>query len=176
MGSAVVVLPIAASVTYFFTLGHCFLPLGELDCRKESIETREYEQLVWYMPKGRAAEIFQKVQRRVVYPGQYRMDRAIAAVEALPWGRSGAPPELQQVLEAMGYHFLHGCSAEVVIGQDRWRISHYPSMLNRIEKDLRFNRAPRHPGSPNKARAANPAMTSLFHAGRQWRGVADARR
>jgi len=30
--------------------------------------------------------------------------------------------------------------------------------------------------SPNKARATNPAMTSLFHAGRQWRGVADARR
>lgn len=29
---------------------------------------------------------------------------------------------------------------------------------------------------PNKARAANSAMTSLFHAGRQWRGVADARR
>jgi hypothetical protein len=28
----------------------------------------------------------------------------------------------------------------------------------------------------NKARAANPAMTSLFHAGCQWRGVADARR
>ena len=29
---------------------------------------------------------------------------------------------------------------------------------------------------PNKARAANPAMASLFHAGRQWRGVADAPR
>jgi hypothetical protein len=29
---------------------------------------------------------------------------------------------------------------------------------------------------PNDARAANPAMTALFHAGRQWRGVADARR
>ena len=28
----------------------------------------------------------------------------------------------------------------------------------------------------HKARAANPAMTSLFHAGRQWRGVADAQR
>jgi hypothetical protein len=30
--------------------------------------------------------------------------------------------------------------------------------------------------APNKARAANPATTSLFHAGSQWRGVADARR
>jgi hypothetical protein len=29
---------------------------------------------------------------------------------------------------------------------------------------------------PNKARAANPAMTLLFHAGSQWRGDADARR
>jgi hypothetical protein len=29
---------------------------------------------------------------------------------------------------------------------------------------------------PNKARAANPAMTFPFHAGRQWRGVADERR
>lgn len=29
---------------------------------------------------------------------------------------------------------------------------------------------------PNKARPANPAMTSLFHAGCKWRGVADARR
>jgi hypothetical protein len=29
---------------------------------------------------------------------------------------------------------------------------------------------------PNKAHPANPAMTSLFHAGRQWRRVADARR
>jgi hypothetical protein len=29
---------------------------------------------------------------------------------------------------------------------------------------------------PNKAHSANPAMTSLFHAGHQWRGVADERR
>jgi hypothetical protein len=29
---------------------------------------------------------------------------------------------------------------------------------------------------PDKAHLANPAMTSLFHAGHQWRGVADARR
>jgi len=29
---------------------------------------------------------------------------------------------------------------------------------------------------PNKAPTANPAMTSLFHAGRQWRGVAEVRR
>jgi hypothetical protein len=28
----------------------------------------------------------------------------------------------------------------------------------------------------NKAHAANPAMSTLFYAGRQWRGVADARR
>jgi hypothetical protein len=31
-------------------------------------------------------------------------------------------------------------------------------------------------GLANKARPANPAMSSLFHAGRRWRGVADARR
>jgi hypothetical protein len=31
-------------------------------------------------------------------------------------------------------------------------------------------------GAPNKAHSANPAMTSLLHAGRNWRGVADARR
>ena len=30
--------------------------------------------------------------------------------------------------------------------------------------------------SPNKAHSANPAITSLFHAGHLWRGVADARR
>ena len=30
--------------------------------------------------------------------------------------------------------------------------------------------------SPNKAHAANPAMPFLFHAGRQWRRVANARR
>jgi hypothetical protein len=29
---------------------------------------------------------------------------------------------------------------------------------------------------PNKARAANPAIALLFHAGRHRRGVADARR
>ena len=28
----------------------------------------------------------------------------------------------------------------------------------------------------NKARAANPAMTSLFHGGHQWRGVDDLER
>jgi len=28
----------------------------------------------------------------------------------------------------------------------------------------------------NQAHAPNPAMTSWFHAGRQWRGVGDARR
>ena len=39
------------------------------------------------------------------------------------------------------------------------------SVMHRMMKQL-----------PNKARAANPAMASLFHAGRQWRGVADARR
>ena len=31
-------------------------------------------------------------------------------------------------------------------------------------------------GLATKVRAANPAMSSKRHAGRQWRGVADARR
>ena len=29
------------------------------------------------------------------------------------------------------------------------------------------------PNSPNKQAAPNPAMTSLFHAGRYWRGIGE---
>ena len=35
---------------------------------------------------------------------------------------------------------------------------------------------PANAATANKARAANPATASRFHAGGQWRGVADARR
>ena len=169
---------VGAPSAYLLTLGHCFLPLRAFDYRDERIEVREYEGLGWYLvPSLTIIHRVQNALHPIIYPGRARMDAAIAKVEST-WGpsffeSSGPNSEFQQVLQTMGYSFPPGCSAGV--DTNGWRIVHYPSMLNRIERDLRLNRR-RKPTPPNHAAAGNGAATLLFPAERQARPVPEPRR
>ena len=51
-----------------------------------------------------------------------------------------------------------------------------PLLTNRMTELVTYGSVGGVGRKPGPYPAANPAMTSLFHAGRQWRGVADARR
>ena len=44
--------------------------------------------------------------------------------------------ELQDALTQLGYEFPHGCFATDKNFNFRWRIAHYPTVLNRIQKDF----------------------------------------
>jgi hypothetical protein len=181
---------IAAPLAYFLTLGHCFLPLEAFDYRNETIEVRQYEGLYWRAYREstsitRALQAVRRVEDKIVYSGRVRMDAAIAKVEATgsssPFEMSGRNSLFQQVLETMGYAFPPGCSAGVDTNYV-WRIVHYPSMLKRIEKDLRLKRHSRDlqvrgvVTSPNKRGAGNGAGALSFHVGHLERAVPDHER
>ena len=51
-----------------------------------------------------------------------------------------------------------------------------PLLTNRMTELVTYGSVGGVGRKPGPYPAAHPAMTSLFHAGRQWRGVADARR
>jgi hypothetical protein len=181
-------LVVAVPLLYLLTLGHCFLPLRAFDYRGERIEAREYEGLSWrmyreYTPWIRARENVRRVADRILYPGRSRLDAAIAKVERAHgsyFTNSGPDSEIQRSLQAMGYAFPAGCSAGVETN-NVYRVLHYPSMLNRIEKDLWLKRHSSSlpvgggPISPNHAASGNGAPTLLFHAGRQCRAVPEQR-
>jgi hypothetical protein len=53
---------------------------------------------------------------------------------------------------------------------------HGSLLTNRMSELLTYGSVGGVGRNPGPYPAANPAMTALFHAGCQWRGVADARR
>jgi hypothetical protein len=177
-------LVLAVPLLYLLTLGHCFLPLRLFDYRGERIEAREYDGLAWrmygeYTPWIRARENVRTVADRILYPGRSRLDAAIAKIERAHgsyFTNSGPDSEIQQTLEAIGYAFPVGCSASVETN-NVYRFLHYPSMLNRIEKDLWLKRHSSSlsvgggPISPNHTALGNGAPTLLFHAARQFRAM-----
>ncbi len=158
---------IGAPLAYLLTLGHCYVPLEAFDYRNEETEVREYDGFYVRMYSestrlSRACEGILRLRDKIVYPGRMRLCAAIAKIEGGHgsfFALSGPDSEMQQSLEAMGYAFPTGCSAGVDTN-NVYRIKHYPSMLNRIEKDLGLKLHRR--ASPNKAAAGKAGTASLL--------------
>src|SRR5580765_7912045 len=116
---------------YLLTIGHCFLPMPNVDSfTKERVEIRRY---ILVMPsQAQTLEgIYQRTKWRFLNPGQDRLFRVAVEIDR-------ADPHtdnlLQKSLVEMGYKFPNGCRASS--GEGGTRIQHYPSMLNRMERDL----------------------------------------
>ena len=117
---------------YLLTIGHCFLPMPNVDSfTKERVEIRRYSLVV--PSQAQTLEgIYQRTKWRFLNPGQDRLFRVAMQIDR-------ADPVvdknlLQKSLVEMGYKFPNGCWASS--GEGGTRIQHYPSMLNRMERDL----------------------------------------
>ncbi len=116
---------ILLSVSYVLTFGHCFLPKPKPDTfRNERIEIRTFSGFFVPSQSNTVAGFLARMKWRCLYPGQVRLI-SVADNDHL----------LRKALEKMGYSFPRGCSAR--IGDNiPMEITHYPSVLSRIEKDL----------------------------------------
>jgi hypothetical protein len=126
---------VATAVLYLLTLGHCFLPQGPNHYQDERLESWCYSSYPLVMPPS-SQTISARLGRlawQIKHPGPARLLATAQKLEA-------ATPEkyhgLEEVLKAMGYDFppeSGASSGDMVPG---WRITHYPSMLRRIQKDF----------------------------------------
>ena len=144
---------------YFLTFGHCFLPLPKSqEFGGETIEIRDYEEFVPPPESDTFTGALARARWRFTCPGQVRFVEAARA--PTPFGNS-LPPGLQLALMHLGYEFPHGCFAATepansIGGVCRWRIAHYPTVLDRIQKDL------------NVRLIARPPRTDLIDPGPQF--------
>jgi len=127
----------AVATVYLLTLGQCFLPhWGVENHRNEQLEMREYSPFILPARGNTVGGILGRVKWTVMYPGRAKV---LSAAEMLQMQAPKEDHNLREVLEKMGYSFPPGCAAssgDVVPG---WRITHYPSVLNRIERDLHLS-------------------------------------
>jgi len=124
---------------YIVTLGHIFLPFRDFNHHNEKIEIRVYSAFVIPSSSDTMRDALHRLGWRIQYPGRAGF---LAAAEKLQTSAPNQSHELQEVFEALGYPFPPGCyasSGDIVSG---WRISNYPSVLDRIERDL--NLKPEH--------------------------------
>ena len=131
--SAVICLLVAG---YLQTFGHYFLPMPTPPTyANEKIEEREYSPFA--IPA--AADTFPTAMKEfgwpLKYPGQARL---IAMAEKLKAEHPGEDFTLKDVFERLGYPFPTGCSASTGELVPHWRIANFPTVLNRIERDLKL--------------------------------------
>jgi hypothetical protein len=152
---------VAGAVFYLLTIGHCFLPLpGSTHYKDERLEFWCYSSYPLVMPQSSqtVSGSLERLAWEVKHPAHARL---LATAKRLEAAAPNQDHGLRQVLEAMGYDFPPGCGAssgDIVPG---WRITHYPSMLRRIQKDFQLKVTWKEPSghgessSPNQQGGAN---------------------
>jgi hypothetical protein len=152
---ALIAVIIMGARLYLLTLGHCFLPLpGPAHYTNERLEFWCYSSYPLVMPSS-AQSIsgsFERAAWQIKHPGHARL---LATVKRLEAAAPKQEPRLQEALEAMGYDFPPGCGAssgDIVPG---WRITHYPSMLRRIQKDFQLKVTWSEPSKHNEPLSPN---------------------
>ena len=155
-----IVLAILMATAYLLTLGHCFLPLSGLAYPgTEVVEVREYESfgVPWMSATRKPNRIRDAITKAVWtlrYPGRAQL---CAVTDRL----STTKPYYQQLmlhdgLKAMGYPLAPGCGSGVPDVQPGWRVTNYPSVLDRIEKDLKLERLRYRPVYDFQGKLLNP--------------------
>ena len=147
---------VAASVLYLLTLGHYFLPFhGSAHFGNEKLELWSFSSYPLVMPST-SPTISGSLDRliwSIKNPGQARL---LAIAKRLETEAPNEDHRLKELLEKIGYPFPAGCGAsspEIVPG---WRITHYPSMLRRIQKDFHLMVTWREPLGSDKKPSPNP--------------------
>ena len=178
-----VVLANLVATAYLLTAGHCFLPLTSLACPgKEPIEVREYQSFgVPWLSVTRKPNRFRDAITIVVwllrYPGRAQL---YATSDRLRTTKPYQVLMLHDSLKAMGYPFPPGCGSGVPDIQPGWRVTNYPSVLDRIEKDLELERLRYSPVHDFKGKLLNPQGGANgrqpFGSETNWAAVAAASR
>ena len=149
---------VAGALLYVLTVGHCFLPLpGATHYKDERLEFWSYTSYPLVMPPS-SQTISGSLERlvwKVKHPGHARL---LATAKRLEATAPNQDHGLREVLEAMDYEFPPGCSAssgDIVPG---WRITHYPSMLRRIQKDFQLKVTWREPSGHHESLSPNQSV------------------
>ena len=140
---------------YFSTIGHCFLPRRNPKAfLGEQLEVRTFSGLVIPDQSKTLAGLFARTKWRLLRPGQARL---LAAAEKIEKNNPRADHILRRSLEELGYAFPPGCDARS--GDNlALEITHYPSMLNGIAKDLQLKVSWRAVIGPDGDPLPNPAV------------------
>lgn len=122
------------TAAYFLTCGRCFLPLPNPNkFANEPLEFRMYS-LSALPPQSRDFEgAYARLKWKFTRPGQARL---IAVMQRLSQANPKSDNLFQKSLEELGYTFPKGCCADRSGEHASWSITHHPSVLNRIERDL----------------------------------------
>jgi hypothetical protein len=118
-----------AAAWYLSGAGYWFLPFPKpSNFKGQTMEMRTYASLRLPPTEG-----FPGLRYQVAHPGQAKLFAVAAEMaKASPHHRVG----WQKVLESLGYKFPEGCWAATSEVVPCLMIQHYPSMLDRIQKDL----------------------------------------
>jgi hypothetical protein len=119
---------------YLLTFGRCFLPLpNPNEFASEPLEFRMYSPFVLPLQSHDFEGAYARMKWKFSCPGQARL---FAVSQRLSKANLGLDSPFQKCFEELGYTFPKGCTARGGGDPPSWRITHYPSVLNRIERDL----------------------------------------
>ncbi len=120
---------------YLLTFGRCFLPPPNPNkFASEPLEFRMYSPFALPLQSHDLEGAYSRIKWKFTRPGQARL---FAVSKRLSQADLDSDRPFQRCLEKLGYAFPEGCRATGGGGDPpSWRITHYPSVLNRIERDL----------------------------------------
>ena len=150
--------PIFLTAAYLLTFGHCFLPVPNSGkFANEPLEFRIYSPFSLPLQSHDFQGAYARVKWKVTRPGQARL---FAVSQRLSQADLDSDDPFQKCLEKLGYTFPKGCKASAGGDPPSWHITHYPSLLNRIERDLglkpEYTERVGRDGSPLPNPAPNP--------------------
>ena len=117
---------------YFLTIGSVYLPWAKpTSFAGEKIEIRCYSPLMLPLETNSLEGMWARTKWKLLFPGQARL---VAALKS-PQGQARG---LQGSFEALGYSFPDNCFVQSRHHPPDVWIAHYPSMLTRIESELRI--------------------------------------
>jgi hypothetical protein len=122
------------TAAYVLTFGRCFLPLPNPNkFASEPMEFRKYSPFALPLQSQDFEGAYARIKWKFTRPGQARL---FAASQHLSQAGLDSDSPFQKCFEELGYAFPKGCRASGGGDPPSWRITHYPSVLNRIERDL----------------------------------------
>jgi hypothetical protein len=131
---AVFAVALFVTAAYLLTFGRCFLPLPNPDkVASEPLEFRMYSPFELPPESHDLEGAYARIKWKFTRPGQARL---FAVSERRSQANLNSDHLFQKCLEELGYTFPQGCSASGGGDPPSWRITHHPSVLNKIERDL----------------------------------------
>lgn len=131
---ALFAVPLSLTAAYLLTFGRCFLPVPNPNkFANEPLEFRMYSPFALPLQSRDVEGVYARIKWKFTRPGQARL---FAVFQRLSRANPDLDRPFQKCLEELGYAFPEGCRGSGGGDPPSWRITHHPSVLNRIERDL----------------------------------------